>query len=285
MKNPIPKEWLSTPRQKRIICHWTVGPYLASEDCLSSYHILVESKDGVARLARGDDDLDTPTPHTYMFNSAIGLSICALGGYQSQSNPGPYPITEGQWDLLVEAVAQLCKEFNIPVTPTQVLMHGEVTDKLGVDQWGKWDIGWLPHLGLHGAHDCGNKLRQSVMRLLEGSDKLPEVDVLVSDRVIKGAVYDGSTMVPVRALIEVLQDEYNMDVVIRSSPLKQTISIEGKLDNDTLFRHNFYYMLLSGDKRGWVSLRELCTKLDLTLTINNWSKTKKNVDVRRKKVL
>lgn len=135
MNNPIPESWLSKNiLQKRIITHWTVTSYDPDPVSIDSYHIVI---DGDGKLHRGSSDLDQKSPHCYGFNSAIGISLACVGGYVSSSNPGPYPPTKEQWESLVSVVKQLCDRYDIPVTPTTVLQHGEVYDNLLVDQWGR----------------------------------------------------------------------------------------------------------------------------------------------------
>lgn len=279
MLNPIPKNWLVEPRQKRIIVHWTVGGYTASPVCTASYHILVEHRDGKANLCRGDRPLNDSMPHTYMFNSAIGLSVCALGGYKSSKEPGKYPITKEQWELLVKAIAQLCKEYDIPVTNSTVLMHGEVTQNLGIDQWGKWDIGWLAHLDLHNAFSCGNQMRREVLELIQGPETLTKLAIRLqgSPEVLEGVLYDGSGVVPVRNFVA-MASKANYDVSIPIvNPQYKNVGIEY---NGKAFLVN--YMLFPNDTRGFVSLRHLADQMNLEIDIEGWSPTRKVLVLRKK---
>ena len=67
---------------------------------------------------------------------------------------------------MAEVVAELCNEYNIAVTPTTVLQHGEVEDNLGIAQDGKWDICKLPwNTGLN-AKQVGDQFRAKVKELL-----------------------------------------------------------------------------------------------------------------------
>lgn len=259
----IPESWLSDSiLQKRIVCHWTVTSYDPDPVSIDSYHIVF---DGDGKPHRGSSDLDERAPHTYMFNSAIGLSLACMGGYISPTSPGHYPPTKAQWDALVEAVRQLCDRYSIPVTPTTVLMHGEVTDNLLVDQWGKWDIGWLPHLKLSGAAACGDQLRREVLGSTDGSlDKEVAVRVSGHDKVVKGILMDGQTMVPIRKFAEA--SKLTLGKIVNKT-------IEVKLGSRSL---GYRDMLLVGDT-GYVELKPLCVSMGWETGIESWTKDKRIV--------
>jgi N-acetyl-anhydromuramyl-L-alanine amidase AmpD len=110
--------------------------------------------DGNCRLVRGEfsikDNVSTGdgvyAAHTKNLNAySIGISACCMAGaVENPFNPGKYPLGGDQWDMLARVAADLCRTYNIPVSPTTVLQHGEVQDNLGVAQSGKWDICRLP---------------------------------------------------------------------------------------------------------------------------------------------
>lgn len=131
---------------KRIICHWSEGNYEANSTDRGAYNLLVEGDGTVLggdhpisdNVSTGDDDY---AAHTRGANGgSIGIACCAMVGCQETPfKPGPKPMTKLQWDTMVQAVAELCHFYKIPVKPTTVLGHGEVQATLGIKQKGKWD--------------------------------------------------------------------------------------------------------------------------------------------------
>lgn len=284
---PIPESHLSTvkPIQKRIICHWTVTGYEGDEHCKDSYHYIVQ---GDGTLVRGYRYLDEPTAHTYGFNSAIGLSICCMGGWNGTYTP--YPPTKEQWDTLCAAVKQLCQTYNIPIDRNHVLMHGEVTEVLGLDQWGKWDIGYLPHLGIgpETGRLCGNELRRTV--LMEGTGNNvtlanPPVKIRLqgSPTVLEGFLTDATTMVPLRKFVEwaaeagykiklgSVNTEHRTYYLRTSGPPYDAQSPVGVLEKG--------YLQL-GDT-GYAELRDITDWLGLKVKVETWTREKRILVVLR----
>jgi hypothetical protein len=155
---------------KRIICHWTAGSYNVNDVDKAHYHFII---DGNGRVVSGvhtpEDNLDVDdshyAAHTRNCNTgAIGVSIAAMAeATEKPFNAGPYPLKKIQWDKMIEVVATLCKDYNIPIAPDTVLTHAEVQGRLGVEQRGKWDITRLPFDdSVKGPTEVGNKLRTEV---------------------------------------------------------------------------------------------------------------------------
>ena len=72
-----------------------------------------------------------------------------------------------QWEAMIDVVAQLCKRYRIPITPTTVLGHGEVEKAIGVRQRGEWDpmkLSFDPQLT---KAKVGTKLRADVQTRLD----------------------------------------------------------------------------------------------------------------------
>ena len=170
----IPKAWLSNVDMRRIICHWTAGGYAPSENDLHHYHILI---DGSGSLHRGThtiaDNSSTAdgdyAAHTLGTNTrSIGVSVCCMAGAQeSPFKSGSFPMRKIQWDAMVDVVAQLCKAYSIPVTPTTVLGHGEVQKNIGNPQNGKWDPMKLSFAASLTKAQVGKKLRDEVQTALD----------------------------------------------------------------------------------------------------------------------
>lgn len=167
---PIPADWLPWARMNRIVFHWTAGAHKASATDRKHYHLLLE---GDGKLIRGIPSIDLNdaplkpgyAAHTLNLNSdAIGVSLCGMAGAkESPFNAGKSPITEAQWNGLVDVIAQLCRRYSIPVTGKTVLSHAEVQPTLGIKQRGKWDVARLPFdPSVKGAVAIGDKLRAAV---------------------------------------------------------------------------------------------------------------------------
>jgi len=170
----LPAEWLPRVKMQRVICHWTAGHHKASDDDKGHYHFLIEDDGDVVR-GKPSVDLNTApvkpgyAAHTLNCNTgSIGVSLCCMAlAVESPFNPGKAPMTKAQWDKLAVVVADLCRTYNIPVTPKTVLSHAKVQVNLGIQQRGKWDftrLAFAPEV--KGAKACGDLLRKAVQELL-----------------------------------------------------------------------------------------------------------------------
>lgn len=181
----VPAAWMPAAKMTRIHLHWTGGTYTANATDRKSYHMLVEGPPNV-RLVRGDKSIKaneagsgmTPASHTLNANTgAIGVSICSMGGADVRESPfvaGKYPITREQWDMAIDALADLARRYAIPVTPKTILTHAEVQANLGITQRNKWDITRLVFLpSLVGAKAVGDMMRRSVAAALDRTPSVP----------------------------------------------------------------------------------------------------------------
>lgn len=170
----IPNSWLSNVDMRRVICHWTAGSYHPSENDLLHYHILIDGEGDLHRgthsiadnESTGDGDYAAHTKGTN--TRSIGISVCCMAGaHDSPFNSGAFPMKEVQWDAMIDVAAQLCKRYDIPVTPTTVLGHGEVQNNIGTLQNGKWDpmkLSFAPDLT---KSKVGRRLREQVQARLD----------------------------------------------------------------------------------------------------------------------
>ena len=162
---------------KGIVLHWTAGGPRCSEIDKEHYHWIVQ-QDG--RIVAGDhapeDNLNTAdgdyAAHTLGANTGrIGVSMCGMmGAVESPFSAGSAPLVEGQVEAFCGLVADLCRRYQIPVTPQTVLTHAEVQPTLGIKQRGKWDICWLP--GMTAPADpiaAGNILRAKVLHYMKAA--------------------------------------------------------------------------------------------------------------------
>jgi hypothetical protein len=171
----VPAGWMPAATMARVIVHWTAGSHTPSGLDREHYHILI---DGEGRLVRGTpsialNGLPKARPgyaaHARNCNTgSIGIAICAMAGaVESPFDAGRYPVKLEQWGALIEACADLCARYRIPVTPQTVLSHAEVQTNLGIQQSGKWDIARLPFApDTVGARPVGDKLRADVLARL-----------------------------------------------------------------------------------------------------------------------
>ena len=184
----IKKDWLPSCSMKRIVCHWTAGGHRASDLDKLHYHILIE-KDG--KLVRGAqsiaDNVSTSdgvyAAHTLGANTgSIGVAVCAMAGaVESPFSGGASPMLEIQFRTMARVVAELCRFYQIQVTPRTVLGHGEVQANLGIAQKGKWDPLVLPWDTSMGRTQVGNFLRSLVQNFLDhGDDETEETPATVT---------------------------------------------------------------------------------------------------------
>lgn len=168
----VPADWMPSAQLNRVIVHWTAGAHRASGLDRSHYHILIE---GDGKLIRGIPSIDKNdargvkpgyAAHTLNCNSgSIGVSLCCMSGaIESPFKAGSAPMTREQWDALPGVLAELCRRYNIPVTPRAVLSHAEVQQTLGIKQRGKWDISRLAlDPSVIGPKACGDLFRREVL--------------------------------------------------------------------------------------------------------------------------
>lgn len=166
----------------RVIVHWTAGGNRASASDRRHYHKLVEYD---STIVDGTEDIEDNivtsdgdyAAHTLRLNTgSIGVAMCGMRGAQeSPFEPGPSPLTEQQFRACAALVADLCREYSIPVTPRTVLTHAEVEPTLGVKQRGKWDITRLPWDDtIRGAIPVGDHFRALVRDLMGTSSTPPD---------------------------------------------------------------------------------------------------------------
>ena len=178
----IPLEWLDDVKMHRIILHWTYGWGTANSVDKEHYHILVQQDGSLVRgnhsiadnVSSGDGDY---AAHTLNCNGgSIGVSLCGMVGAKERPfDAGDDPITEEQWLKGCQVVAELCKFYEIDVTPQTVLNHGEVQKNLGIMQRGKWDVLKLPWEPSMGPEQVANEFRKMVNFYLQRPTNLTVV--------------------------------------------------------------------------------------------------------------
>ena len=180
----LPQSWLPAVTMERVICHWSAGAYDASWLDRAHYHLIVEGDGNVVRGDRSIADNAAPirgayAAHTRACNTgSIGVALaCMAGAVERPFSAGQFPMTTAQWDTLARVVADLCRAYDIKVTPQTVLSHAEVEPTLGIWQRGKWDFTRaVDDWGAEGARSVGDRLRAAVKAALSADDE-DELDV------------------------------------------------------------------------------------------------------------
>jgi hypothetical protein len=171
----------------RIVMHWTGGTHTASRDS-PHYHWLI---DGDGRRVPGRFPVEANAPgnirpgryaaHTLNLNGgAIGVSICGMHMAQ-ETDPWRwthYPVRPVQVETMVALVAELARQWRIPVDRRMILSHAEVQPTLGVRQRGKWDFnvslpGMVPQVTGRDAVRVGDGLRAMITARLAGVPLAP----------------------------------------------------------------------------------------------------------------
>lgn len=192
MPRIVPEDWMPRAQMRRIHLHWTAGGHKANSTDKKSYHILVQ---GDGTLVRGNHSIkanEAPVagqyaPHTRKANTkAIGVSMCGMMGSRERPfDPGPAPLTEGQWEVALSVIADLAEAYSILVTPTTVLTHAEVQNALNIPQRNKWDISRLAFDDrFTTVAEVGEELRAQVAARISGGVAAQGADTELDDEVM-----------------------------------------------------------------------------------------------------
>lgn len=135
----------------KIILHWTAGTNQPCSTDYEHYHYLI-NKDGVILKGKfsPEDNLNCNdgryAQHCGGGNTgAIGVSMCGMyvpKGINIKDTK--FPLTRIQCEAAFKLIAELCKKYNIKITPQTVLTHyefGQAHPK--TSSYGKIDIVYL----------------------------------------------------------------------------------------------------------------------------------------------
>lgn len=156
---------------KRTITHWTAGGSRASDTDLKHYHFVTEHDGKVVKGKQEPEDNIVTSDGDYaahvlnLNTGSIGVAMAGMhGAVESPFDAGPSPITEKQFEAHCLLLAELHRQYSIPITPKTCLTHAEVEPTLGVKQRGKWDITRLPFKPeIRGAIPVGDYMRERVL--------------------------------------------------------------------------------------------------------------------------
>lgn len=154
----------------RIILHWTAGTNQPCSTDYEHYHYLI-NKDGV--IVKGkfapEDNLNCNdgkyAQHCGGGNTgSIGVSMCGMYVPKNTDiKDTKFPLTKIQCEAAFKLIAELCKKYNIKITPQTVLTHyefGQAHPK--TSSYGKIDIVYLHAYPDITKNEMGNFIRSKV---------------------------------------------------------------------------------------------------------------------------
>lgn len=154
----------------RIILHWTAGTNQPCSTDYEHYHYLI-NKDGV--IIKGkyapEDNLNCNdgkyAQHCGGGNTgSIGISMCGMYVPKNTDiKDTKFPLTKVQCEAAFKLIAELCKKYNIKITPQTVLTHyefGQAHPK--TSSYGKIDIIYLHAYPDITKNEMGNFIRSKV---------------------------------------------------------------------------------------------------------------------------
>lgn len=117
---------------KRIIIHWTAGTNQPNGTDYLHYHYIINGDGVVVKGKFTPEDNENCQDGKYAQHTgggntgSIGVSMCGM--YVPAKTPvqkTKYPLTKKQCESTFKLCAELCKKYNIPITPQTVLTHYE----------------------------------------------------------------------------------------------------------------------------------------------------------------
>lgn len=138
---------------KRIILHWTAGAYQPNSTDFEHYHYLVTGDGLVVKGKYKPEDNKNCNDGKYAAHTgggntgSIGIAMCGMLNYSPNKgiSSTKYPLTKVQCERFFKLVAEVAKEYNIPITPQTVMTHYEFGQKNpNTSSYGKIDICCLP---------------------------------------------------------------------------------------------------------------------------------------------
>ena len=115
----------------KIIIHWTGGGWFPNAIDKEHYHFLIDKNGNVINGKYKVEDNENCNDGKYAAHcgggntGAIGVAMCGMYGFKSSKAVGFYPLTKIQCEACFKLVAELCKKYNIKITPQTVQTHYE----------------------------------------------------------------------------------------------------------------------------------------------------------------
>jgi len=155
---------------KGIVLHWSAGQNIPNADDFQHYHFMI---DGEGNIHNGkfkpEDNLVCISghyaEHTGGGNTGrIGVALCGMLGYNPGVSGTNYPLNQKQFESAMSFVNQLCKRYNIPITPETVLNHKEFGDSHPkTTSYTKIEICFLPFQPELKPEEIGNFIRTKIL--------------------------------------------------------------------------------------------------------------------------
>lgn len=154
---------------QRIIIHWTAGGAVPTSYEKEFYHYLIDS---LGKIYQGKFKPEANlvcrkgmyAAHTGGCNTgSIGVSMCGMANFKNKNNMGEFPITKIQFEATMMLCAQLAKQYDIHVSPENVMTHYEFGQKNPkTTSYGKIDIIFLPPYPWVSKDDIGSFIRSKI---------------------------------------------------------------------------------------------------------------------------
>jgi hypothetical protein len=150
-----------------ICIHWTAGYNRPNNEDMQHYHIIVDDKGnyykGIHSIESNIDCKDGEyAQHCALGNTGvIGIAVCGMAGFSTNSKVSKSNLTRLQMEALFKKCSDLCKEYEIEVSPSTVYTHMEYDHTHA--KKGKIDIVYIPYLNLYGMEECGNYIREKIL--------------------------------------------------------------------------------------------------------------------------
>lgn len=152
---------------KRIIIHWTGGANKPCSTDIEHYHYIIDSEGAVLNGKFKPSDNENCKDGKYAQHcgggntGSIGVAMCGM--YTPKNTPlkqTKYPLTKIQCERCFKLIAELSKQYHIPINPQSIMTHYEFGLKHPeTSSKGKIDIIWLPPYGDMNAGEIGNFIR------------------------------------------------------------------------------------------------------------------------------
>ena len=138
---------------KRIIVHWTGSGYQPNNTDFEHYHYLINGQGLVIKGKYKPEDNENVNDGKYAAHTgggntgSIGVAMCGMLNYSPAKGitSTNYPLTKVQCERCFKLIAELSKEYNIPITSQTVMTHYEFGIRNPkTSSAGKIDITCLP---------------------------------------------------------------------------------------------------------------------------------------------
>ena len=154
---------------KKIIIHWTAGAYQPNNTDYEHYQILINGDGLVIEGKHKPEDNENCNDGKYAQHCgggntwSIGFYLCCLACFKDAKNLGKYPMKKVQFEACMKKVAELCRDYKIPISPQTVMTHHEFGLKNPkTTSAGKIDIIHIPSYSWIAKSNVGDFIRSKV---------------------------------------------------------------------------------------------------------------------------